>query len=492
MADNNNKYLSLSGLSTFWEEVKKYINNADANISVKIKDDAQYIDITPSDTAAREFTVSDTGLVSKLAAIDQTIIDNEKVTSEALTDLDTRVTANTTAVTTLTGTGEGSVSKAVLDAKASIIGDAGADYDTLGKLEDQIQKVASDLSGALGGGGNVATQITAAIEALDVDDAAVAGEYVSSVSETDGKIAVTRTKLPVVKVVGPNTGHVTVTSAVADHETTYTIATDDIASAQALTNLTGRVTDNETAIAALASATHFLGVKDSLDDVTDPKAGDIVIVGDKEYVYDTTKGWVELGDTTSETQRIGALESAVGTLNGDASTDGSVAKAVSDMATTLRGEISNATTDVKVGITGSTLVEANVDAAGRNITLTDSTKLTNAVAAAETAIQTINGSTNGNAVVNVAGDGTTKTIGVTLTEADSVAAGGTGLTTAEKVKAYVESKLNAVAHDTDAVDADVTKVVTGIVNREDGTGFDVKYTNFTPIPDSDITALFAV
>lgn len=41
-----------------------------------------------------------------------------------------------------------------------------------------------------------------AIEALDVDDKAVAGQYVSAVSQTDGKITVTRAALPASKVDG--------------------------------------------------------------------------------------------------------------------------------------------------------------------------------------------------------------------------------------------------------------------------------------------------
>lgn len=43
------------------------------------------------------------------------------------------------------------------------------------------------------------TEITAAIEALDVDDTAVSGQYVSSVSQVDGKIVVSRLPLPAEK-----------------------------------------------------------------------------------------------------------------------------------------------------------------------------------------------------------------------------------------------------------------------------------------------------
>lgn len=57
-------------------------------------------------------------------------------------------------------------------------------------LQDQID----NLTG--GEAGSIATQINNAINNLDVADAAKDGQYVSSVSETDGKITVTRAALP--------------------------------------------------------------------------------------------------------------------------------------------------------------------------------------------------------------------------------------------------------------------------------------------------------
>lgn len=62
--------------------------------------------------------------------------------------------------------------------------------------------------------GSVANSIKTAISALDVTDAAVEGEYVSSVSEVDGVISVTRAALPTLSV---KTGSENYT-AVANHE----------------------------------------------------------------------------------------------------------------------------------------------------------------------------------------------------------------------------------------------------------------------------------
>lgn len=51
----------------------------------------------------------------------------------------------------------------------------------------------------------------------------------------------------------------------------------------------------QAAIAGLASAMHFRGVFDSLDEVTNPQDGDVAIVKVKEYVYANDE-WKELGD----------------------------------------------------------------------------------------------------------------------------------------------------------------------------------------------------
>ena len=55
----------------------------------------------------------------------------------------------------------------------------------------------------------------------------------------------------------------------------------------------------QAAIAGIASSMHFRGVFTSTAEVTDPAAGDVVIVGVKEYVYGGDPAdWHELGDET--------------------------------------------------------------------------------------------------------------------------------------------------------------------------------------------------
>ena len=63
-------------------------------------------------------------------------------------------------------------------------------------LVQKVNALQAELDGLSGGAGSITTQIENALGTLDVADAAVVGQYVSSVSETDGKITVTRADLP--------------------------------------------------------------------------------------------------------------------------------------------------------------------------------------------------------------------------------------------------------------------------------------------------------
>lgn len=62
--------------------------------------------------------------------------------------LDTQVKKNADAIGTLNGSGDGSVAKAVSDAKSELLGKATEDYNTLGKLESKIKTAVSEASAA--------------------------------------------------------------------------------------------------------------------------------------------------------------------------------------------------------------------------------------------------------------------------------------------------------------------------------------------------------
>lgn len=120
-------------------------------------------------------------------------------------------------LTTLMGNDKtsGSVAKQVADAKTELIGNANTDTaasntitgakkhaDTLNTAMD---KRVDALEAAIGESGSVNAQITKAIGALDVDAVGGNGKVITTVSETDGKIAATAIDLTAANVVATAT-----------------------------------------------------------------------------------------------------------------------------------------------------------------------------------------------------------------------------------------------------------------------------------------------
>lgn len=93
--------------------------------------------------------------------------------------------------------------KVTADKVATLEGVVGNDASGLVQKVNLIQ---GELDGLNGGAGSITTQITNALAGLDVEDAAVEGQYVSSVAEVDGKVVVTRENLPVYEEVGVAAG----------------------------------------------------------------------------------------------------------------------------------------------------------------------------------------------------------------------------------------------------------------------------------------------
>jgi hypothetical protein len=84
-----------------------------------------------AETGAWTYTITEDDIASAKALEDEI---NRATKAEQ--DLDARLDV-------IEGEAEGSIKKAVADAKSELIGDAANDYNTLGKLEDKIQAVAS-------------------------------------------------------------------------------------------------------------------------------------------------------------------------------------------------------------------------------------------------------------------------------------------------------------------------------------------------------------
>ena len=515
MAANNTdqqKYLSLEGLKTFWDKIKNYVTTENAKIKVSFDPDHKGTWTTFStDDAGRVISVDETKLVDRLNKIDGaggTVAGLGKRLDTAEKEID----ALQTTVTKLDGdvNTDGSVKKQVDTALASaknytdaleteLRGGNGA--DTLKSLRDSIDSMKGD-------SGSVATAINNAINALDVTDTAKPGEYVSSVSETDGMIAVTRAKLPTYSVTD-SSDFVSVASVEENGNTVFTISTSNIAKADELTDLTtavraldnnenGRVTLLEGKVAALASATHFIGVKTELPATA--ANGDICIVGNKEYIYskptDATGEWKELGDTTAEQARIGALETTVGAAaQGEKPATGLVKK-VEDLEKAVGG---STVVNTFGGQSGAITVDTAATGEGNVKFAMDGKKLTATVNIGATADQ---GSRADSAVQGgkvVPGKHTTVTVEKDENKALNIkvdvntvdATGYTDTTsTAIPTAGSVMTKINAAITALTAkqtTGTDITKIVTG-VTQENGK-IDVTSVAFNAITDAEIDAL---
>lgn len=146
------------------------------------------------------------------------------------------------------------------------------------------------------GAGSVAKAIADAIDGLDAEDSVVAGQFVTSVSEEDGVITVSRAALTADDIPELTLAKISDAGTVASKDVSATeIASEDAVegSIPTLAQVKKYVADE---VKDLEGATHFIGVKDVLPETAND--GDICIVGVKEYIYVKEDGWKELGDET--------------------------------------------------------------------------------------------------------------------------------------------------------------------------------------------------
>lgn len=234
------------------------------------------------------------------------------------------------------------ITNAVTQAKTDLVGadaDAGTASTIKGAkkyadgLNTAMDTRVAALETAVGEGGSVAAQITAEIAKLDKDDEAVAGKYVSAVSEEDGVITVVRADLPDYTETYAAKKHTHAIADVTDLQTTL----DSKAAASDVTTLTGKVTtlvgeDANKSVRTIANeelAAQLIpeGAKDSLDTLQeiaawiqkhpdDASAMSAAItalegkVGDKSVSAQITEAIdaLKAGDLKTAVDRITALE----------------------------------------------------------------------------------------------------------------------------------------------------------------------------------------
>ena len=206
------------------------------------------------------------------------------------------------------------VDKATAD-KVAALEDTVGD-DTKGLIKDfKDLKAYTESLGDIEGGEGLGGMIDSKIAALDVEDAAVDGQYVSSVAEVDGKVVVTRANLPVYEEVGVAADAaaqaLTDAKSYADGlKTTIdgVIAENERVTSEALNSLDGRVTavenyDHE----ALASSAAAAAVATVLDGAPEK--------------FDTLKeiaAWIAEADTAEDAASLVTRVSALEAIDHDA------------------------------------------------------------------------------------------------------------------------------------------------------------------------------
>ena len=250
--------------------------------------DGQVIDFSGADTRLKslEKTVTDlTGDSGGIqGAIDTAIkgLDSSKTQNAGADGLALNIELTDGMVTKFAG----SIAAGTYDAA----GAAKTVEDTLKPLittaQAQADKGVTDAAAAKKAADAASTKVDDAIAGLDYT-AYAAGEaagttvsFVGTISETDGVISAEKRDLVFASAYNPET------------------------------NKAATVADITTAVADLNGAMHYVGKEDKLPtDVSKYKAGDVIIVGIKEYVFDGTK-FDELGDE-------GAIGTALAGLHGE-------------------------------------------------------------------------------------------------------------------------------------------------------------------------------
>lgn len=177
---------------------------------------------------------------------------------------------------------------------------------------------------ALGDTGSVAGKITAAIEALDVTDTAVEGQYVSAVNEVDGKVVVSRVALPDYSETYDAKGAAAGVQSNLDKEVERAQAAEKAASDAAAAADAKAAGAQSAAEAADAKAVAAQGDVDALEEYvgtfTHATAKTVV-----EYINAKTDGIATSGNLEALAGRVSANEGAIATLNSDKTVAGSVA-----------------------------------------------------------------------------------------------------------------------------------------------------------------------
>lgn len=274
--------------------------------------------------------------------------------------------------------------------------------------------------------------------------------------------------------------HITVTPSTGDNgQKIYTIGESDIASAQGLADEiaargvaeqglsnridalaaaeTGRVSILEAQVAALNAATHFEGkvegesfeaaIAAAVAGGKTYESGDIVIYGNKEFIYDG-ENWIELGDTTAESGRITALEGLVGTTSVQLQISTAIGNALSGLS------------DESKNSGDADLVKVTVNQADGNVTgvVVDDSKLDAAFKSTNDAVALNTAAVDNHKTRIEALEATSNALGTTYVKASDYAVDKAAF---EEAHAGLQGEIDAAEDRLDVVEGEIDNLQSG-------------------------------
>lgn len=355
------------------------------------------ITLTKGETFATPAVV-DGKISDKVGAIDGTVKDyvDEKtsgIASEsALTALGNRVTTAEGKITALENANKegGAVATAIAEAKSA----AATAQDTADQAKADAAAAQADVDALEGKVGTVSVGKTVVSMIGDVETAYKAkdNELAASIKAISDDYLKSTDKTELQGNINKKVDQATYDSKVAELVSADTtlqgnIDAEKTARENADTAQIERIADLESKITGLTGAMHFEGVKAEVPaDVSGYEAGDVIIVGEKEYVFNGTE-FVEFGDVSAEGERISALETTVGD---EAS---GLVKSVADNASAIATEKSRAE-GAESALSGRITTLENIDHdayALKTTVASDKAELEGKISANTSAIGTLNG-----------------------------------------------------------------------------------------------------
>lgn len=212
--------------------------------------------------------------------------------------------------------------KWVAAAAADVYAWAKLENPTIDQLPGNLKTAITNLQNAVGSGGSVAESIQAAINALEVEDSAVENQFVTAVSQANGKITVTRAALTAANIPVLGIDKINGLQAVLDEKATTAA-------------LNAYKTSNDTAVKANAAAISAITDGETIDSFKDVETA----LADKQAVGDYATKTEAQGYADAKDSAIAAAKKAGDDAASAAAAAQAAADAAQDDVDTLNGQV---------------------------------------------------------------------------------------------------------------------------------------------------------